>query len=128
MYGDLLENQFCHNFDSSSPILTFKIPNSINFGSRNWFLVSKVRSHCWFLNEMSAKSHFCIYTHSTALNIKKGTLLHKYVWLWGLKNASVDEIKSWRALHSLIWLHFQNIRPTSENVKQKCIIIDFPKL
>ena len=77
------------------------------------------------MNERSAKSHFCIYTHSTALHIKKGTLLHKYVWLWGSKNASVDEIKSWRALHSLIWLHFRNICPKSENVRQKCIIIDY---
>ena len=63
MYGDLLKNQICHNFDSSSPILTFKIPNSTNFGSRNLFLVSKVRLSCTFLNQSLGKSiimHFCL--------------------------------------------------------------------
>ena len=70
---------------------------------------------------------FVIYTYSIVLQIKKDTLLHKYVGLWGSKHASVDGIKSWRALHSLIWLHFQNICPKSENVRQKCIIIDYPR-
>ena len=70
---------------------------------------------------------FVIYTYSTVLQIKKDTLLHKYVGLWGSNHASVDGIKSWRALHSLIWLHFRNICPKSENVRQKCIIIDYPR-
>ena len=62
MYGDLLEFEFgfalqyCHNFVSSRPILTFKLPNPTKLRSRNSFLVSKVRSHCWFMNESSAKS------------------------------------------------------------------------
>ena len=50
MYGDLLEFEFalqyCHNFVSSRPILTFKLPNPTKLRSRNSFLVSKVRSHC----------------------------------------------------------------------------------
>ena len=44
---------YCNIYNG--PILTFKTPKSTNLGLRNWFLMSKVRSHRWFMNESSAK-------------------------------------------------------------------------
>ena len=68
MYGDLLENQYRHNFVSSSLILTFKLPNPTKLGSRNWFLMSKVWSHRSFMNESSAKLPWMLQFRATLPN------------------------------------------------------------
>ena len=81
MYGDLLENQKSPNFHSSCPILTFKPPNPTKLRSRNWFLVSKVRFHRWFMNYSLSKSAcFPIPCNFCQAVIHKPTV-GSYFWL-----------------------------------------------